>query len=77
MLSETEINRGLDPTEEGTKKRKNRLKEKIQITAQRGKKMENIKDKLRNREDSIRRTNISIIKAQAGENAKSGGNSNP
>lgn len=49
MMNETEINRELDTAEEGTRKLRNRLKEKYQITAQRSKKVENIKQKLKNR----------------------------
>lgn len=49
MLNGTEINRELDTIEEETRKLRNRLKEKYQITAQRGKKVENIKQKLKNR----------------------------
>lgn len=49
MLNGTEINRELDTTEEETRKLRNRLKEKYQIAAQRGKKVENIKQKLKNR----------------------------
>ena len=49
MLNVTEINRELDTTDEETRKLRNRLKEKYQIAAQRGKKVENIKQKLKNR----------------------------
>ena len=49
MLNGTEINRELDTIEEETRKLRNRLKEKYQITAQRGNKVENIKQKLKNR----------------------------
>lgn len=38
-MNKTKISRGLDTAKEGTRKLKNRLKEKFQITAQKGKKI--------------------------------------
>lgn len=75
-MNETKINRGLDTAEERTRKLKNRLKGKFQITAQKGKKMENIKDKLGNVEN-LRRNNANIIRVLGGQNIKNGENTNP
>lgn len=72
MINENTISSGLDTAEKGTRKLKSRLKEKYQVIAQRGKKMESIKEELRNMKDSIIRINISIISIQRGENIKNG-----
>lgn len=71
-MNETQINWKLDTAEERTRKLKNRLKGKFQITAQKGKKMENIKEKLRNIEKSLRRNKINIFRVQGGQNVKNG-----
>lgn len=76
-MSETKISRGLDTAEEGTRKLKDRLKEKFRITAQKGKNLENIKDQVRNTEDSLRRNNKNILRVWQGENIRNKENTNP
>ena len=76
IINENKINGGLDTAEKATRKLKSRLKEKYQVIAQRGKKMDNIKGKFRNMKDSIIRTSISIISIQREENMKNGENTN-
>lgn len=71
-MNKTQIKWKLDTAEERTRKLKNRLKGKFQITAQKGKKMENIKEKLRNIEKSLRRNKINIFRVQGGQNVKNG-----